>query len=128
MEGAEFEIITDNQVLKHFFNAEDINRREARLLGTLSKFGFIPITLKIWSIPVLGYIPSRARHSTKRADLQNISCSTADITRQDSFRELLQEDPKFDAVMKKIHKGKNDESYHYHDAILRLATLELCMS
>ena len=29
LEGAEFEIVTDNQFLKHFFDKKDLNRREA---------------------------------------------------------------------------------------------------
>lgn len=30
LEGAEFEVITDNQVLKSFISKQDLSRREAR--------------------------------------------------------------------------------------------------
>ena len=38
LEGSEFEIFTDNQVLKHFFTKAKLSRREARWLETLGNF------------------------------------------------------------------------------------------
>ncbi len=62
LEGAQFEIVTDNQVLKSFFDKKDLNRREARWLETLSEFGIFPITLKKGSVHVLGDALSLIRH------------------------------------------------------------------
>jgi RNase H-like domain found in reverse transcriptase len=46
LEGTEFEIFTDNQVLKHFFTKPSFSRREARWSEILGHFGVFPITLK----------------------------------------------------------------------------------
>ena len=63
LEGSLFEIITDNQVLKHFFSKPKVSRREARWLETLGNFGIFPITLKPRKIHVLGDRLSRAPHA-----------------------------------------------------------------
>lgn len=36
LEGSEFEVVTDNQVLKYFFSKSDLSRRETRWLEFLS--------------------------------------------------------------------------------------------
>ena len=60
--GAEFEVITDSQVLKHFFDKKDLSRREARWLEILSEFRIFSITLRKGSIHVLGGASSRIKH------------------------------------------------------------------
>lgn len=62
LEGTSFEILTDNQVLKHFFTKSNLSRREARWIETLGNFGIFPITLKPGKIHVLGDTLSRAPH------------------------------------------------------------------
>ena len=64
LEGSEFEIITDNQVLKSFFTKAKLSRREARWLETLGNFGIFPITLKPGKLHVLGDTLSRAPHAS----------------------------------------------------------------
>ena len=65
LEGSEFEIFTDNQVLKSFFTKPKLSRKEARWLETLGNFGIFPITLKPGKIHVLGDTLSRAPHVIK---------------------------------------------------------------
>ena len=64
LEGASFEIFTDNQVLKHFFTKAKLSRREAGWLETLGNFGIFPISLKPGKIHVLGDTLSRAPHAS----------------------------------------------------------------
>jgi len=72
LEGSEFEMITDNQVLKHFFTKPKLSRREARWVETLGNFGVFPITLKPGKIHVLGDTLSRAPHAEKDPDVNAI--------------------------------------------------------
>ena len=63
LEGSEFEVISDNQVLKSFFTKPKLSRKEARWLETLGNFGIFPISLKPGKIHVLGDTLSRAPHA-----------------------------------------------------------------
>ena len=47
LEGTEFEIFTDTQVLKSFFTKPKLSRKESRWLETLGNFGIFPITLNL---------------------------------------------------------------------------------
>ena len=127
LEGAEFEVITDNQVLKSFFDKKDLNRREARWLETLSEFGIFPITLKKGSVHVLGDALSRICHSEGEREVQNISCLTSDLVNQDSFKESLLRDSYFGRIIGRIQTGDNLKRYRYQDGVLRLMTGELCI-
>jgi hypothetical protein len=68
LEGTEFEIFTDNQVLQHFFTKPSLSRREARWSEILGNFGVFPITLKPGKIHVLGDSLSRAPHVINSSD------------------------------------------------------------
>ena len=72
LEGWEFEIFTDNQVLKHFFTKKDLSRKEARWIETLGNFGIFPITLKPGKIHVLGDTLSRAPHVNNNVLINDI--------------------------------------------------------
>lgn len=72
LEGAEFKIITNHQILKHFFDKKDISWREYRWLEALSDFGVFSILLKKDSIHVLGDALSRVQQ-----EVQNISSIVA---------------------------------------------------
>lgn len=63
LEGSEFEIITDNQVLSNLFTKENLSRREASWISLLRNFGIFPITLKKGYLHVLGDAPSRIPHA-----------------------------------------------------------------
>lgn len=63
--GTSFEILTDNQVFKHFFTKPKMSRKKARWLETLEDFGIFPITLKPGNTHVLGDVLSRAPHILK---------------------------------------------------------------
>ena len=77
LEGSEFEIFTDNQVLKHFFTKEKLSRREASWLSLFGRFGIFPITLKKGSIHVLGDTSSRAPHAEAFPPVLHISNVTS---------------------------------------------------
>ena len=72
LEGSDFEIITDNQVLKHFFSKPKLSRREARWVETLGNFGVFPITLKPGKIHVLGDALSRAPHAREDPHVNDV--------------------------------------------------------
>lgn len=65
LEGSSFEVLTDNQVLKNFFNKATLSRREAGWLEFLGQFGINGITLVKGKVHVLGDVPSRAPHIIK---------------------------------------------------------------
>lgn len=46
LKSTQFDIITDTQVLKPFFNKPRLGKREARLIETLGVFGILSITMK----------------------------------------------------------------------------------
>lgn len=82
LEGSSFEIITDNQILKHFFTKKDLSRREARWIETLGNFGIFPITLKPGKIHVLGDALSRAPHAPEDPAVNDIEvpyCAFDDV-------------------------------------------------
>lgn len=56
LEGSEFEIITDSQIMKSFFRKPKLSRREIRWLG------IFPINFKPGNLPVLRDTLSRAPH------------------------------------------------------------------
>ena len=62
LEGSDFEMFTDNQVLKHLFTKPKLKRREARCLETLGNFDIFDINLKPTKFHVLGDVPSRLPH------------------------------------------------------------------
>eukprot|EP00171_Calliarthron_tuberculosum_P023620 IDg23620t1 len=63
LEGSSFEVITDNQVLKHFLSKPQLSRREARWLDFFAHFRITTITLKPGKAHVLGDVLSRAPHA-----------------------------------------------------------------
>jgi len=79
LEGSDFEIITDNQVLKHFFTKPKLSRREARWVETLGNFGVFPITLKPGKIHVLGDTLSRAPHAEEYPHVNDVEVPYIDI-------------------------------------------------
>lgn len=128
LEGAEFEIVPDNQVLKYFFDKKDLNRREARWLETLSEFRVFPITLKKGCVHVLGDALSRIRHNQEKPlEIQNVSCLTSDLMNQNSFKESLIQDQNFGRIITRIQNGEHMQRYLFEDGVLRLRTGELCI-
>lgn len=54
LEGSEFTVFTDNQVVSHLFSKKHISRREARRIEVLANFNISALTLKPGRINVLG--------------------------------------------------------------------------
>jgi len=100
LEGAEFEIITDNQVLKHFFTKPSLSRREARWLETLGNFGIFPITLKPGKIHAIADVLSRAPHAPEKPAVNNIEVPFIDI---EDVIGRYEEDQFFGPIMKAIN-------------------------
>eukprot|EP00171_Calliarthron_tuberculosum_P007413 IDg7413t1 len=74
LEGSSFELITDNQVLKHFFTKPQLSRREAMWLDLFGHFGITQVTLKPGKAHVLGDALSRIPHGPllQLAELSNM--------------------------------------------------------
>ena len=104
LEGASFEIFTDNQVLKYFFTKPKMSRREARLLETLGNFGIFPITLKPGKIHVLGDVLSRAPH-VLNGDLSNLNLNDVEVLGVDfeDFIPSYEEDQFFGPIVKAMN-------------------------
>lgn len=65
LEGSEFEILTENQVLKTFINKSNLSRREVRWLDFIDQFGIKELKLIKGKVPVLGDSPLRAPQFTE---------------------------------------------------------------
>lgn len=109
VEGCEFEVLTDNQVLKYFFTKPNLSRQEAHWLDFLGQFGISQLTLIKGKIHVLEYVPSRAPHS--RAAEHEPSVNTLhvvipEVSLLEVFRGRYIEDSTFGDVFR-ILKGKN---------------------
>ena len=127
LEGAEFEVITDNQVLKNFFDKKELSRREARWIETLSEFGIFPITLQKGRVHVLGDALSRVTHGKDTVELQNISVLHWNPASDNSFKSRLRDDQYFGPIIEQITRGQPHPRFEYKDGILRLKTGELCV-
>ncbi len=93
LEGSDFDIFTDNQVLKSFVTKAKLSRREARWLETLGNFGIFPITLTPGKIHVLGDILPRAPHASVNV-LEVLKLDSEDLT------NVYLEDKFYGAVLK----------------------------
>lgn len=62
LEGSEFKILTENQVLKSFFNKAIPSRRKVMRLEFMSQFGINELKLVKRKVHVLGDAQSRALH------------------------------------------------------------------
>ena len=103
LEGSEFEVFTDNQVLKHFFSKQNLNRKEARWLEELSSFGIFPINLKAGKLHVLGDVLSRAPHVLKEAS----SFNNVDILSFDT--KFIEEHYEKDQFLGPISRALDDD-------------------
>lgn len=124
-EGAEFEVITDNQVLQHFFAEKSLSRREARWLGTLSEFGVFPITLQKGKIHILGDVLSRVNHESKEDELQNISSLFWDPSSETAFQQAQEDYQFFGPIIKYFKENRNHDRYTFRNQTLKLLTGEL---
>jgi RNase H-like domain found in reverse transcriptase len=78
LEGSEFEVFTDNQVLKHLFTKATVSRKET-CLETLGNFRIFPINLKQGRVHVLGYVLSRAPHTISTEDISSAVINDVEI-------------------------------------------------
>jgi len=133
LEGSEFQVFTDNQVLKHFFDKKDLSRREAGYLALLTNFGIFPINLQRGRIHVLGDSPSRAPHAQPELALSNIeiapSASQRDIAKDQYFGPIyaaLNAAKPSNNISRRLKLLSNN--YALRDGLLRVkATNALCV-
>ena len=106
LEGSEFEILTDNQVLRYLFEKKDLSRREARWLALFGNFGIFPISLQKGRCHVLGDAPSRAPHAPTVPDsLEALISSISTTSFQFPTQESLENDQYFGPVWRAL-RGK----------------------
>ena len=105
LEGASFEIFTDNQVLKYFFTKPKMSRKEARWLENLGNFGIFPINLKPGKIHVLGDKLFRAPH-VLNGDLSNLKLNDVEVLGVDfeDFIPSYEEDQFFGLIVKAMNR------------------------
>lgn len=104
LEGSEFEVITDNQVLHNFFTKQDMSRKEARWLDLLSQFNISRISLKAGKVHVLGDVLSRAPQVVKDARYltNNMMASSANLNLE--FENDYTNDQMFGPILKGLRK------------------------
>ena len=78
LEGTEFKVFTDNQVLKSIFTKPKLDRKESRWIETLGNFGIFPVTLKPGIIHVLGDVLYRAPHVVETID-DGLLCKDVEV-------------------------------------------------
>lgn len=103
LEGSEFEVVTDNQVLKHFFSKQDLSRREARWLEFLSHFGITELTLERGKVHILGDTLSRAPHAPQLDDLEVNNIHTFSFGMSAQYSTHIENDPTFGPVWKALN-------------------------
>lgn len=104
IEGSEFEIFTDNQVLRYFFNKPNLSRREARWMEYLGQFGITKLTLVKGKVHVLGDVPSHAPHTQpNELALKNIAATSVQISLPEGFSKKYPEDITFREVFRYLN-------------------------
>eukprot|EP00171_Calliarthron_tuberculosum_P001356 IDg1356t1 len=107
LEGASFDIITDNQVLKNFLSKPDLSRLEARWLDLFAHFGISNIMHKAGRFHILGDVLSRAPH----APLPEISnVETLEVQLPEGFTSNYERDGIFGPIVRALEGGWQKES------------------
>eukprot|EP00172_Hildenbrandia_rubra_P004122 Plantae.Rhodophyta-Hildenbrandia_rubra.ctg7734.p1 GENE.Plantae.Rhodophyta-Hildenbrandia_rubra.ctg7734~~Plantae.Rhodophyta-Hildenbrandia_rubra.ctg7734.p1 ORF type:complete len:459 (+),score=63.54 Plantae.Rhodophyta-Hildenbrandia_rubra.ctg7734:424-1800(+) len=112
LEGSEFEMLADNQVLQHFFSKEKLNRREANWLSLFGSFGIFPITLKQGRIHALGGALSRAPHAEgfpPTMHISNFAAFRADPKKLQTIASLLHKDGLFGPIKRALEGKFSDD-------------------
>lgn len=110
LEGTEFEVLTDNQVLKHFFSKTQLSRREARWVEFLGHFGISQLTLVKGKIHVLGDAPSRAPHAeASPAGINMLHSVVPTLELPNDFKSNYESDITFGEIYRYL-KGNKPEN------------------
>lgn len=100
LEGSTFDVLTDNQVVKHFLTKKSLNRREARWLDILASFNIREINLVRGKIHVLGDSLSRI---PDRLSIQTLQCSPPSLL---DLRDIVcryESDQQFGPIFAALH-------------------------
>lgn len=96
LEGSEFEVLTDNQVLRYFFSKLNLSRREANWLEFLGQFGITKLTLVKGRVHVLGDSPSRAPQELNASvTFNNVTMTIPGLELPENFIQNYERDPTF---------------------------------
>lgn len=120
LEDSTFEVITDNQVLKHFFTKPTLSRREARWLDFLSQFGISAVALKPRRIHVLGDELSRIPPDLSTMEINNIQL--LDVHSPRVFESNHEVDQTFGPILRAL-KGNWPSDRVQRDRVSRLLPL-----
>ena len=121
LEGASFDIFTDNQVLQAFLEKKNISRKEARWLDLLGQFGISKPTLVSGKVHVLGDALSRAPHVLSGSfELNNISVSR--VALDFNFDKLYDTDQFFKPIFRALH-GELPTDSKERDRVCRVKKL-----
>lgn len=119
LEGSEFEVITDNQVLHYFSAKPNLSRQEARWLEFLAQFGITELTLEKGRIHVLGDALSRAPHAPLSENLEITNIQTFDLELPANYIREILKDQLFGPVWK-VLKGNSIKNKLWQDRVIRI--------
>ena len=124
LEGSTFEVITDNQVLKHFFTKPNMSRKEARWLDLLSQFNIDSLTLRPGRIHVLGDSLSRIPHPHQHVKIGNIHI--LNVSLPSGFEDNYAGDPLFGPVHRALCGAwpSEPEKKTYLERVTKMFSLE----
>lgn len=134
LEGSEFEIVTDNQVLRYLFDKKSLSRREAGWIHCLSNFGIFPMSLEKGKVHVLGDALSRIPEGGL-CEVANIMLIDGPNNLQEKIIAALNTDQHFAPIMKGLQGNefgleksrKATAAYTKNDGLLFLSSGELCI-
>lgn len=119
LEVAEFEVITDNQVLNKFLSKPDLSSREARWLEFLSQFWITRLILEKGCVHVLGDVLSRAAHASEANKMEVNNIHTMSIRLADNYPQLIENDQTFGPLWRAL-KGSLPNEKVQLDRVTRL--------
>lgn len=104
LEGASFDLFTDNQILNNFMTKPNLSLREARWLELFSQFGITKMSLKPGKVHFLSDVLSRAPHVIS-STLQIGHFEVSQASLQLGFEKHYKHDHLFGLIMKDIVVG-----------------------
>ena len=110
LEGSTFQIVTDNQVLKHLFTKPNLSRREARYIDFLSQFNISKMTLKKGVIHVLGDALSRIPLDERTVRLSNLEMLKIEAPKD--IRLNYEKDPVFGPLVHGFRGEFSSDTVH----------------
>lgn len=121
-EDAEFEAITDNQVLTNFFSKSDLSSREARGLEFLSQFGITKLTLEKGRVQVLGDALSQEPHASRSSEIKFRNLRSMSVQFSNGYRKTIETDQTYGPIWRALHGSMPRDKIQW-ERIIRLLVL-----